>query len=151
MNNLIDFSIKRGKVYIGNCYNFDTVDADLYIYCASCESNSPEGTLLLEDIAPSYELLVQIYSWIKTGILESKKDAIEKLYLDELNNREDCQLALSRLKDFITKGKKIVLFDNPYANCDFSHLYILQRYLSEIGIRVKYIKDVSHYQSYKKG
>lgn len=139
MSNIIDFNLKRGKFYFGTFENYYEVDAQLYIFATTHSNTIPDGTLLVEQLAPSLDLLIQKKAWLDKGIFEEKFDKFREMYLEEIYNRSDYQKAMNRIMELAREGKKIVLFDNCNLG-ELCHLNILKEELNKKGYKVEDIK-----------
>lgn len=140
MKKVINFSLQKGKFYFGNINNYYNVDADIYLFCTTESPSIPDGTILVEQLAPSLDLYIQKKAWMDKGMLSDKYDEFKDLYLSEMNEREDYQKALNRIMEMAREGKSIVLFDDCDNN-KYCHLNILKDELSNKGYRVDTIKD----------
>lgn len=139
---LIDFNIKRGKFYFGTFENYSNVDADLYIFATPYSNTIPDGTILVEQLAPSIDLSLQKKAWLDKGLFREKYEEFKEMYIKEINEREDYKKALNRIIELAKEGKKIVLFDNCSLG-EFCHLNILKEILKNEGYRVQDIKNTS--------
>ena len=142
MDNLIDLNIKRGKFYFGTFENYSDIDANLYIFATTHSNTIPDGTILVEQLAPSLDLLIQKKAWLDKGIFTDKYELFKEMYIKEMYEREDYQKAMNRIMEMTREGKKIVLFDDCYLGT-FCHLNILKEELKNKGYRVEDIKKTS--------
>lgn len=141
MNNIINFTKKRGKLYFGNENNWNDVDAHIYLFCTTHSNKVPEGSIQVEELAPSIELLLQKKAWLDKGIFNQKYDEFKKMYIKETKNRDDFQKALNRIKKLAEDGKEIVLFDDCGLG-EYCHLNILKDIIKKEGYRVCEIKGL---------
>jgi len=135
MSKVIDLSSKRGKIYIADIDNYNEIEADLYIYCTTYATDVPQGTIHADQLAPSYELYIQKNTWIDKGVFRDRISDFKDRYMQEITTREDYSNAIERLRELLSKGLDIVLFDDCYLG-DYCHLQVLKEYLKEIGFRV---------------
>ena len=135
MNNVIELSKKRGKIYLADIDTFDDIEADLYIYCTTYADNVPNGSIHAEQLAPSYELFIEKSAWIDKGMYKDRFEDFRILYKRELTTRKDSIRGIIQLKDFISSGMNIVLFDDCSLG-NLCHLQVLKDYLKESGFRV---------------
>jgi len=135
MCKVINLSTKRGKIYIADIETFNEIDADLYIYATTYATDIPEGTVHVEQFAPSYDLFIQKNAWIDKGVFKNRFQEFVERYIKEINQRKETQKALNRLEELIGKGLDIVLFDDCYLY-EYCHLQVFKKVLKERGFRV---------------
>jgi uncharacterized protein YeaO (DUF488 family) len=139
MTNIIDFTKQRGKFYFGTLNNWNEVDAHIYLFCTTHSNEVPEGSILVDELAPSIELLLQKKAWLDKGIFEKKYDEFKKAYIEDSESSAGYQKALDRIKKLAEDGKEIVLFDDCGLG-DYCHLSILKDIIKKEGYRVCEIK-----------
>jgi uncharacterized protein YeaO (DUF488 family) len=138
MGKLISFENLKGKMFFGTIDNYDEIDAHLYLFCTTHSSNVPDGSILVEQLAPSIDLLYLKKAWLDKGIFTEKYNEFKEQYLQELESREECQKAVQVVMDRIREGKDIVLFDDCNLG-KYCHLFILKDYFAKKGFRVEAI------------
>lgn len=143
MNNIINLADRRGKIFIGTIDNYDTIDANLYLFCTTYSNTVPDGTILVDQLAPSFNLFLEKRAWIEKNVLADKFVDFQEKYLSEMHTRDDYILALDKIREFIREGKNIVLFDNCNLG-NLCHLHILKDVLIKEGFRVEVIGGISH-------
>ena len=141
MSNIIDFAKKRGKIYFGTINNWNEIDAHIYLFCTTHSKEVPEGSIVVEELAPSIELLLQKKAWLDKGLFDQRYDKFKEMYIKETENREDFQKALIRIKKLAEDGKEIVLFDDCGLG-EYCHLNILKDIMKKEGYRVGEIKGI---------
>ena|SRR5690554_1235845 len=139
MGKVIQFNKKRGKIYITSIEHIYDTPGDLFLFCTTYSNNVPEGTYIVEQLSPSFDLLFKKKVWLDKGIFKSGFEEYRKLYLEELKQRIDTKEYLEKLEHLIAEGKEIVLFDNCYLK-EYCHLNILKDFLiNKHGFRVEVV------------
>ena len=138
MGRLLNFENLKGKLYFGTIDNFNEIDAHLYLLCTTHSSDVPDGCILVEQLAPSLDLLYLKKAWLEKNVFSEKFSEFKKLYLAEIESRVDFQKAINVVIDRIREGKDIVLFDDCNLG-KYCHLTILKSYFIERGFRAETI------------
>lgn len=143
MGKVIDFNIKRkkkGKIYIATHKNYFYIDADLYLLCTTYTDKVPDGTLLVEELSPSFKLYLIKKALLKKRQFVNRYNEFVSAYRKEIASRKDYIKALERLTSFIEDGKKVVLFDDCNLK-EYCHLNILGQELIEMGYKVDFFNN----------
>jgi hypothetical protein len=145
MIKVIDFATnlsKKGNIFIGSKDNYFFIDADLYYLCTTYANNVPEGTVLKQELSPSFKLFLEKQALLNDNIFVQRYSYFASAYISEINTRSDCIQAICELESLLKQGKKIVLFDDCCLK-EYCHLNILGRVLINKGFKVEFLNGKS--------
>jgi len=140
---VIDFTKKRGLLYLANFFNYDSKEADMYCYCESEEDLLPLDAVQIRGLGLSKNLTLKRNNWLEQGTLFKNSTQFFKEAKNEITSSRHKLQELDRIENRLQEGEKVVLF-SFIDEIKFSHISIIGEYFKEKGYRVKIIDSASH-------